>query len=129
MGQDSAIAWTDHTFNPWSLAGPLVAVGWGIQAAIIAQLAPMCRALNCAELDAIDREDRADCARTMELGGGSPVRRADLHEPVGRFVALYGQLARECAPLTPTFGEPGARMGARVLSSPDGGEEKTGADD
>ena len=45
---------------------------------------------------AIDSADRADCARTLDFGG-SPVRRADLHDPAGRLVALYGQLARECA--------------------------------
>ena len=78
------------------LAGPLVMVGAAIQAAIIAQLSPACQDLSCAELAAIDSADRADCARTLDFGG-SPVRRADLHDPAGRFVALYGQLARECA--------------------------------
>lgn len=84
------------------LAGPLVMVGHTIQSAIVAQLAPACRGLNCAELDAIDREDRADCARTLELG--PPTREwifeGDLAGPgdAERFVSLYGQLARECAP-------------------------------
>lgn len=100
------------------LAGPLVAVGWGIQAAIIAQLAPACRGLNCAELAAIDREDRADCARTLALGPPDyeppwPPARAHVAD---RLVALYVQLATE-------------RATDAVLPSPHGGAEKTGADD
>ena len=78
------------------LAGPLVAVGWGIQAAIIAQLAPACRGLNHAELVAIDREDRADCVETLTRGA-TPYGANTAGDPK-RFVALYGQLARECAP-------------------------------
>ena len=93
------------------LAGPLVAVGRGIQSAIIAQLAPMCRGLSCAQVEAIDSADRADCATTLAVGASACG--SDLPGEAKRFLALYGQLARECA----------------VLPLPDGGAQKTGADD
>lgn len=84
------------------LAGPLVAVGWGIQSAIIAQLAPGCRDLSCAELAAIDSADRDDCARTLALGPPTHewAFQGKLAGPgcASRFVALYGHLVRECAP-------------------------------
>jgi hypothetical protein len=96
------------------LAGPLVAVGWGIQREIMRQLAPGVGDLSLAEAGAIHEADRNDCAHTLARGASQA--RADMSGDTKRFEARFIELAREVNP-------------AAVLPSQDGGAEKTGADD
>lgn len=80
------------------LAPGLVVLGHRIQHEIHKQLAPELLGLTLADHAAIHEADSADCART--LSSGAEWRREDAFtgDVAAEFVALYGHLARGCAP-------------------------------
>jgi len=87
----------------------LVVLGHRIQHEIHKQLAPELLGLTLADHAAIHEADSADCARTLAEGAGYRREDAFTGDVAAEFVERYHRL--------------------RVLPSPDGGAQKTGADD